>query len=66
MILLAVLPLYYFMLFDSELKEMGMQEDDIADLNELASMMHKFVSDILEKSTLYLLKIFKRGFFQTL
>jgi hypothetical protein len=33
----------------SELKEMGMQEDDIADLNELASMMHKFVSDILGK-----------------
>ena len=28
----------------SELKEMGMQEDDIEDLNELANMMHKFVS----------------------
>ena len=28
----------------AELKEMGVQEDDIADLNELASMMHKFVS----------------------
>ncbi len=26
-----------------------MQEDDIADLNELASMMHKFVSDIFGK-----------------
>jgi hypothetical protein len=35
----------------SELKEMGMQEDDIADLNELASMMHKFVSDIIGKIT---------------
>ncbi len=28
---------------------MGMQEDDIADLNELASMMHKFVSHIIGK-----------------
>jgi hypothetical protein len=39
-----------------------MQEDDIADLNELASMMHKFVSDILEKSPLYLLRFLKEAF----
>jgi hypothetical protein len=28
----------------AELKEMGMHDDDIADMNELANMMHKFVS----------------------
>ncbi len=42
---------------------MGMQEDDIADLNELASMMHKFVSDILGKITFIFAKDFQRGTF---
>ncbi len=40
-----------------------MQEDDIADLNELASMMHKFVSDIFGKITFIFAKIFKGGLF---
>ncbi len=41
-----------------------MQEDDIADLNELASMMHKFVSDIFGKITCMFAKdFFKKDFF---
>jgi hypothetical protein len=42
---------------------MGMQEDDIADLNELASMMHKFVSDIFWKIYLYITKDLLKGNF---